>query len=88
MDPWEALIVNDFVLKEFLEWCNVNTTFIPGLARHAQVVLLNKELNETHNTQVFEQHGCCQSCTRFLYQGMDMGRKVHQTPRLACFSLL
>jgi len=30
MDPWEALAVDDEVLKEFLERSNSATTFIPG----------------------------------------------------------
>ncbi|QCE03581.1 hypothetical protein DEO72_LG8g1606 [Vigna unguiculata] len=37
MDPWEALAVDDSVLKEFLERCNGNTTFIPGPAGHARL---------------------------------------------------
>ena len=53
MDHWEALAVDDSILKEFLERCNANTTFIPGPVGHAQAVLLNRELNETHNTQEF-----------------------------------
>jgi len=35
MDHWEALAIDDSVLKEFLEQCNTNTTFIPSLAGHA-----------------------------------------------------
>ena len=35
MDHWEALAVDDSILKEFLEQCNANTTFIPGPAGHA-----------------------------------------------------
>jgi len=35
MDHWEALAVDDYILKEFLERCNTNTTFIPGPAGHA-----------------------------------------------------
>ncbi|XP_027911476.1 uncharacterized protein LOC114170191 [Vigna unguiculata] len=67
MDPWEALAVDDVVLKEFLERCNGNTTFIPGPAGHAQAVLLNRDLNETHNTQEFLNNMVVASRARDFY---------------------
>jgi len=67
MDPWEALAVDDSVLKEFLERCNGNTTFIPGPTRHTQAVLLNRELNETHNTQEFLNNMVVASRARDFY---------------------
>ncbi|XP_027911556.1 uncharacterized protein LOC114170270 [Vigna unguiculata] len=67
MDPWEALAVDDSVLKEFLERCNDNTTFIPSPVGHAQDVLLNRELNETHNTQEFLNNMVVASLARDFY---------------------
>ena len=67
MDPWEALAVDAYVLKEFLEQCNANTTFISGPTGHAQVVLLHIELNETHNTQEFLNNMVVASHARDFY---------------------
>jgi len=67
MDPWEALAVDDEVLKEFLERSNSATTFITRPARNAQSVILNRQLDEAHNTQEFMNKMVVASHARDFY---------------------
>ncbi|XP_027907620.1 uncharacterized protein LOC114166932 [Vigna unguiculata] len=67
MDPWEALAVDDEVLKKFLERSNSATTFIPGPAANAQAVILNRQLDEAHNTQEFMNKMAAASHARDFY---------------------
>jgi len=67
MDPLEALAVDDEVLKEFLERSNSATTFIPGPAANAQAVILNRQLDEAHNTQEFMNKMAAASHARDFY---------------------
>ena len=89
MDHWEALAVDDSILKEFLEQCNANTTFIPGPAGHAQVVFLNRELNETHNTQEFLNNMAVVSHAQDFYtNGWTWAKKFIKYHSQHFFSLL
>jgi len=67
MDPWEALAIDEEVLKEFLERFNLATTFILGPAGNAQTVILNRQLSEAHNTQEFMKKMVVASHARDFY---------------------
>jgi len=75
MDPWEALAVDDEVLKEFLEPWNSDTPIILRPTGNAKVVLLKRQLYESDNMQGFMNKMAVASHAQDFIQMVGSGRK-------------